>query len=140
MLGPGRLRQRRVRGRQLPAAGGDAPAPHPIRLVVTDDLSRSRLTVFFRLLLFIPLAIWAGLWGIAVCLAVFVAWIVGIFTGRVPDGLHGFLASYTRSYTHISAYIWIAADPYRFRMFVAVGTMEDVRRSLAALVTVFAVR
>lgn len=97
---------------QLPAAGGDAPAPHPIRLVVTDDLSRSRLTVFFRLLLFIPLAIWAGLWGIAVCLAVFVAWIVGLFTGRVPDGLHGFLASYTRFYTHISAYIWIAADPY----------------------------
>ena len=30
-----------------------APA-HPIRLVVTDDLDRSRLTVFFRLLLAIP--------------------------------------------------------------------------------------
>ena len=30
---------------------------HPIRLVVTDDLKRSRLTVFFRLLLVIPHAI-----------------------------------------------------------------------------------
>ena len=27
---------------------------HPVRLVVTDDCRRSRLTVFFRLLLAIP--------------------------------------------------------------------------------------
>ena len=36
---------------------------HPIQLIVTDDLSRSRLTVFFRLLLVIPHWIWLGLWG-----------------------------------------------------------------------------
>jgi hypothetical protein len=30
---------------------------HPIGLVVDDDLKRNRLTVFFRLLLAIPLAI-----------------------------------------------------------------------------------
>ena len=59
----------------LPAL--DAPNPHPIHLVVTDDLQRSRLTVFFRLLLVIPHLIWLALWGIAVCFAVIVAWIVG---------------------------------------------------------------
>lgn len=97
---------------QLPATLADAPEPHPIRLVVTDDLRRSRLTVFFRLLLFIPLAIWAAVWGIAVAVVVVVAWVAGIATGRVPDGLHEFLAAYTRYVTHVSAYVWIAADPY----------------------------
>ena len=32
------------------------PSPHPIRLAVFDDLKRSRLTVFFRLLLAIPIS------------------------------------------------------------------------------------
>jgi len=97
---------------QPPAVAQDVPTRHPIRLVVTDDLRRTRLTVFFRLLLFIPLGIWAALWGVAVVFAVIAAWLAGLVTGRVPDGLHGFLASYTRFYTHISAYLWIAADPY----------------------------
>lgn len=90
----------------------DAPRPHPIRLVVTDDLQRNRLTVFFRLLLAIPHLIWLALWGLVTGLAAIVAWIVGLFTGRVPDALHGFMAAYTRYYTHVDAYVWIAADPY----------------------------
>ena len=94
----------------LPAL--DAPNPHPIHLVVTDDLERNRLTVFFRLILAIPLFIWLMLWSLAVSVVVLVAWIVGLITGRVPDSLHAFMASFTRFYTHISAYIWITADPY----------------------------
>ena len=90
----------------------DAPSAHPVHLVVTDDLKRSRLTVFFRLFLLIPLVIWLALWGIAVWFAVLVAWIVGIFTGRIPDGLHGFIAGFVRYATHVNAYASIAADPY----------------------------
>ena len=85
---------------------------HPIHLIVTDDLHRNRLTVFFRLLLVIPHLIWLALWGIAVWFAVIAAWFVGIFTGRVPDGLHGFIASYLRYLTHVYAYAVIAADPF----------------------------
>jgi hypothetical protein len=96
----------------LPVLASDAPAPHPIRLVVTDDLHRSRLTVFFRLLLVIPHFVWLALWGIAVWFAVIGAWFVGIFAGRVPDGLHGFIASYLRYLTHVYAYLSIAANPY----------------------------
>ena len=33
-------------------------AQHPVRLVVSDDLQRNRLTVFFRLILAIPHFIW----------------------------------------------------------------------------------
>ena len=75
----------------LPAL--DAPRPHPIRLAVTDDLRRSRLTVFFRLLLAIPHLVWLTLWSFAAGIAVVVAWIVALVTGRVPDGLHGFMAA-----------------------------------------------
>jgi hypothetical protein len=96
----------------VPALDVDEPAQHPIHLVVTDDLQRSRLTVFFRLLLAIPHFVWVALWGIAVWFAVLAAWLVGIFTGRVPDGLHGFIASYLRYTTHVYAYTTIAADPF----------------------------
>ncbi len=42
---------------------------HPVTLHVMDDLRRSRLTVFFRYLLYIPHGIWLELWGIAVFLS-----------------------------------------------------------------------
>jgi Domain of unknown function (DUF4389) len=85
---------------------------HPIRLVNNDDLGRSRLTVFFRLLLAIPHAVWLVLWGIAVYIAVFVGWLVAIFTGRVPDGIHDFIARYARYFTHVYAYWHLLADPF----------------------------
>ena len=90
----------------------DAPNPHPIHLVVTDDLERNRLTVFFRLILAIPLFVWLMLWAIAVSFAVLVAWIVGLVAGRVPDTLHSFMAAFVRFSTHVYAYVGIVADPY----------------------------
>jgi hypothetical protein len=85
---------------------------HPIRLVVTDDLRRSRLTVFFRLLLAIPHYLWAGLIGIAVAVVVFLQWWVLLFRGRPAQGLHEFIAGYIRYATHIEAYVLLAANPF----------------------------
>jgi hypothetical protein len=87
-------------------------AAHPIGLVVDDDLSRNRLTVFFRLLLAIPQAIWLGLWAIAVAAAVVIAWVAALVTGEVPRGLHDFLARYLRATTHLYAYVLLLADPW----------------------------
>lgn len=95
-----------------PAVPAETPASHPIRLIVDDDLRRNRLTVFFRLLLVIPHLIWLVLWTLVAFLAAFVGWIAAIFMGRLPDALHTFLAAWTRYYTHFSAYLFIAADPY----------------------------
>ena len=86
--------------------------PHPIRLAASDDLQRSRLTVFFRWLLVIPHALWLALWGIVVYVAVFVAWLAALVTGRVPEGLHGFVAAYMRYLTHVNAYLNFVADPF----------------------------
>jgi hypothetical protein len=90
----------------------DPAPPHPIHLMVTDDLQRNRLTVFFRFFLTIPHLIWLMVWGIAVFLAVVAAWFVGVVTGRIPEGLHGFIASYLRYQTHVRAYWFLAADPF----------------------------
>ncbi len=85
---------------------------HPIRLVVTDDLQRSRLTVFFRLLLVIPHILWLYLWGIAAMIVWIVAWFAALFTKRVPEGMHDFLAGYVRYQVHVFAYLTLVADPY----------------------------
>lgn len=87
-------------------------ARHPIGLVVTDDLRRNRLTVFFRLLLAIPQLVVLALWGIVVYLAVVVAWFAALFAGQVPGGLHDFIARFLRAWTHLSAYVFLLADPW----------------------------
>jgi hypothetical protein len=90
------------------------PAPaHPIRLAhEPDDGRRSRLTVFFRLLLTIPHFIWLVLWGIAVFVVAVVNWIVTLVRGQSPETLHGFLAAYVRYQTHVIAYATLAANPF----------------------------
>lgn len=85
---------------------------HPIQLVVEDDLRRNRLTVFFRLLLGIPHVIWLMLWGIAAFVVMIISWFAALFTGQVPQGLHDFLARYTRYQTHVYAYLTLVADPF----------------------------
>jgi hypothetical protein len=87
-------------------------ARHPIRLVISDDLQRNRLTVFFRLILVIPHLIWVALWGIVAVLALVANWFATLFMGRSPEGLHTFLATYLRYQTHVWAYALLLADPY----------------------------
>jgi hypothetical protein len=80
---------------------------HPVRIVVTDDLERPRLTVLFRLFLAIPHIVWLVLWSIAVVFVAFVAWVAALITGRVPDALHRFLSAYVRYGTHLGAFIYL---------------------------------
>lgn len=86
--------------------------PHPIRIVVTDDLRRSRLTVFFRLLLAIPHLVWLLLWSLAIIVTAIVNWFVTLIIGRSPAGLHNFTAAYVRYSVHVRAYLFLAANPF----------------------------
>jgi len=85
---------------------------HPIQLVVTDDLHRSRLTVLVRLILAIPHVIWLMLWGIVAHLAIIVSWFATLFAGQTPTGLHDFIARYMRYATHVRGYLLLAANPF----------------------------
>jgi hypothetical protein len=86
--------------------------PHPIRVVVSDDLDRSRLTVFFRLLLAIPHYFWFGLWTIGALVLAIPNWMVTLIAGRPPAGLHDFLARYVRYSVQLNAYVTLAANPF----------------------------
>jgi hypothetical protein len=90
----------------------DAGTSHPIRLVVTDDLHRSRLTVFFRLLLAIPHLLWLAFWSSVAFVIVIINWFATLVKGRSPEGLHDFLAGYLRYATQIESYLLLAANPY----------------------------
>jgi hypothetical protein len=85
---------------------------HPIRLVLSDDLERNRLTVFFRLILVIPHIIWLSLWGIVVFFAIIGSWFATLFAGQTPLGLHNFIAQYIRYSVHVYGYLLFLADPY----------------------------
>jgi hypothetical protein len=86
--------------------------PHPVHLVVEDDLHRNRATVFFRILLAIPHFIWITLWTIGAFFAAIANWVATLVTGRPPAGLHRFLSSYVRYTVHLNAYLHLVANPY----------------------------
>ena len=100
---------------------------HPIDMTVSGDLRRSRLTVFFRLLIAIPHLLWMWLWGIAAEVALLLAWVAALVTGRVPGALHDFLAAYLRFYTRVAAYLLLLADPYPPFGGAEGGSVVDVR-------------
>ena len=91
---------------------GDRPDYHPIRISEDDDRRRSRLTVFFRGLLWLPHLVWLLLWGIVVFFTVIANWFVTLFAGRPAEALHRFNAAYARYLTHNSSYLYLVANPF----------------------------
>jgi len=85
---------------------------HPVQLVVEDDLHRSRLTVFFRLLLAIPHYIWIALWSVAVFFVSIVQWAYTLAAGHPSPAMHRFMCSYIRYATHLEAYLHLIGNPY----------------------------
>jgi Domain of unknown function (DUF4389) len=87
--------------------------PHPIRMVVDDDLRRSRLTVFFRLGLAIPHFVWLAIWLVgALYLVAPIAWLLTLILGRLPEPLWRFFSSFVRYTTHVLAFVLLAGNPF----------------------------
>ncbi|MBA3365322.1 MAG: DUF4389 domain-containing protein [Actinobacteria bacterium] len=119
---------------------------HPIRLRSSDDLKRSRLTVFFRLLLAIPHLIVLTLFAVLALLAGVANWFATLFMGRSPDGLHDLLARFMRYLTHFSAYFYLLADPFPpfgggspYRVDLEVETPERQNRWTVAFRMILAI-
>jgi hypothetical protein len=89
-----------------------AAGQSPVRLRLSDDLRRSRLTVLFRLLLALPHLVWLLGWTIVVQIAAFANWLAVVISGQTPAVFHGFLSSYVRYATHVHAYVLLAANPF----------------------------
>jgi len=85
---------------------------HPVKLLLSDDLQRTRVSVFFRLLLAIPLILWLYVWGIAVFFMTVANWFATLATGTPWRAAHAFVSRYVRFATHTYAYVALLADPY----------------------------
>jgi uncharacterized protein DUF4389 len=86
--------------------------PHPVRLRVEDDFRRSRVTVFFRLLLAIPHIVWVLLWGVVALVVAILNWFATLALGRPPQAFHRFLSAYLRYCTHVGAFVCLVANPF----------------------------
>jgi hypothetical protein len=92
---------------------GELPSRRdPISIAVEDDLRRSRLTVFFRLLLAFPHFVWLTLWGVLAFFAAIASWAVTLARGQQPAALHRFLSAYLRYQTHVYAFISLVVNPF----------------------------
>jgi hypothetical protein len=85
---------------------------HPVTLTIDDEERRSRLTVFFRLLLTIPHFVWLLLWGLVAYIAAFANWVYAIFAGRPAAPLFRFLVRYVRYSTHVNAFLYLVGGPF----------------------------
>jgi len=84
----------------------------PVRVVVRDDLRRSRLTVAFRLLLALFHLIWWSFWGYAVFFTSFAQWVVTVVRGRPAEPLNRFHVHYIRFTSQLLAWLTLAANPF----------------------------
>lgn len=86
---------------------------YPVRLSVAEQTTgRNRLTALVRIILILPHAIALAVVGILVTLVEIVAWLIAIVIGRVPDGIHAFLAGYNRWGARAGAYFLLLVDDY----------------------------
>lgn len=83
-----------------------------LRVIVRDDLRRSRWTVAFRAILAIPHAIWLTVWGSFMLLLLPVQWFALLFRGRPIDGLHQVFGMVVNYSLHVYAYVFLAADRF----------------------------
>jgi hypothetical protein len=86
--------------------------PHPVRMRIDDDLRRSRLTVFFRLLLVVPHLAWVWIWQSAMFFLIVFLWLATLFSSRMDDDVHRFLGRFVRYHVHLYSYLYLLADPY----------------------------
>jgi hypothetical protein len=85
---------------------------HPIQVSFGTDLTRSRVTTFFRALICLPHMVWLMIWGIGAGVAQFLNFWATLFAGTSPEGLHNFLSRYVNYMTRVNAYYLYLSEPY----------------------------
>lgn len=96
----------------LTAIGPLPTRSDPVRMEVSDELRRSRLTVFFRLALAFPHLVWLTLWAVLALLGAIVNWIATLVGGRSPEWLHRFLARFVRYELHVVSFLYLVGNPF----------------------------
>ena len=89
------------------------PGGSPVTVTFQPALDgRSRLTVFFRLLLAIPAMVFAYLILIVGSIGAFLAFFVVLITGSWPEGLRSWVIKMHRVSLRLNAYVGLLTDEY----------------------------
>jgi hypothetical protein len=96
----------------LTAIGPLPTRTDPVRMEVTDELRRSRLTVFFRLALAVPHLLWLTLWGVLVGVLAIFNWFATLILGTTPEWIHRFFSRYVRYQLHVGAFLYLVGNPF----------------------------
>jgi hypothetical protein len=90
------------------------PGSYPVDVAIDEPQPQHRAKTAFRIFLAIPAWIVAGSFaGVAIVAAVG-AWFCALFTGRIPDGLHGLLAWAVRYEAQAYSYALLLTDRYPY--------------------------
>lgn len=88
---------------------------YPVRLIAEGQVeNRNRLTTFWpiRYILAIPHLIILYILVVVAEILLFISWIIGIFAGSIPAGIHNFLAGVLRWNLRVNAYVLLLTDKY----------------------------
>lgn len=85
---------------------------YPAQLEVDAPAPQNRLSVFFRIIFAIPIAIFMALVGIGISVVTLIAWVVILITGKYPAGMLDFAANGLKLSTRVNAYIYLLTDKY----------------------------
>jgi Domain of unknown function (DUF4389) len=91
----------------------DEDAAYPVRLGIPPAQPLNRAAVFFRIILCIPAYIVAMvlIYGAGTLIS-FIAWLVTLVAGRLPDSFHLAFAAVLRYSTRSSGYFWLLTPAY----------------------------
>ena len=85
---------------------------YPIRYEADYVEPQNRAKAFFRWLLVIPWLIVGSIYGLVAQFVAIIAWFALLFTGRYPQGLHGFQAGYLRFTGRLFGYAYLQTEEW----------------------------
>jgi hypothetical protein len=95
----------------------DEPA-YPVRIAIPPRQRLNPLAVLFRIILAIPALLLATLvfYG-GVIIVAFIAWLITLITGKLPDSLHAAYTAIFRYSTRVSGYFYLLTPAYPGGLF-----------------------
>ena len=97
---------------------------YPIHLAL-DEGPLGRLTVFFRIVLSIPVVLLSTLASVGMGLVVVVAWFFTLFRGSLPESLHSGFEATLRYHFRVQSYILLVQNAYPKGLFGDVGAVSS---------------
>lgn len=92
-------------------------APYPMEMHLSRPERQSRLLLFGRIFLLIPLSIWLAVVGFWASILLFISFFAILITGNIPEGIFRSLVGVMRYALRVNLYSYVLTDEWPgFRM------------------------